>query len=324
MSRSLLVALTIAIAPMGAVAGPLDRFSDFYVFGDSLSDPGNTLSSLSDPDPLIATIYPTNQFTDGSTWAAQLGADIASGRNFAYGAATAVSQGEIDLNLPGGPYKIDIPDLTEQIALYDASTPVLGSNPLAAVWFGANDLRDAFQADDPGTATAAAIGAAVTRIATSVQELIFRGMSTVAVFGLPDLGKIPEALAAGQDASAAATGATVAFNSTLRSALAGLTSGDVRYVDTFGLFEMVQADNTAFGFSNITSPCLDALLGGAAADCSGFLFYDTIHPTDAAHALIAAQFTAAIAPVPLPAGWVLVLSFGAILGLLRRRKISGA
>ncbi|TCM78355.1 SGNH/GDSL hydrolase family protein [Rhodovulum steppense] len=317
--KHLALAAAILAAPLPACAGSLGPYTDFVVFGDSLSDPGNTLSQLPGPNPVLAAIYPQGQFTDGTTWAAQLGADLASGANFAFGGATAVTQGTISVNLPGGPYSVDLPDFAEQRALYEATAPVLGANPLAAVWFGGNDLRDAFRADDPATAAAVAIGAAVTEIVTGVQALIGGGLGTVAVFGLPDLGRIPEALALGNDASAAATAATMAFNATLQTALAGLGGGDVRYVDIFGLFDLVQTDSAAYGFTNLTTPCLVALQAGAAPDCTGFLFHDSIHPTQAAHALIADRFLAAIAPVPLPAGGVLLLGGLGGLVLLRRR-----
>ncbi|GAA0293006.1 SGNH/GDSL hydrolase family protein [Rhodovulum strictum] len=316
--KQIAFAAMLALAPIGASAGSLGLYTDFFVFGDSLSDPGNTLSLLS--APILGTIYPQGQFTDGATWASQLGADLGSGANFAFGGAAAVTQGTVSVNLPGGPYNVDLPDFTDQRAAFAPLAPTLGANPLAAVWFGGNDLRDAFRAADPVIATPAAIAAAVTAIATGVQDLIGAGIGTVAVFGLPDLGKIPEALASGAAASAAATAATMAFNATLQSALAGLGGGDVRYVDIFGLFELVRSDAAAYGFTNITTPCLDDLLVGNVADCGDFLFHDTIHPTARAHALIAERFLASVAPVPLPAGGVLLLAGLGGLALVRRRR----
>ena len=92
------------------------------------------------------------------------------------------------------------------------------------------------------------------------------------------------------------------------------------YIDTFDLFNDILGDPGAFGFKETDDPCLDALLVGGVTSCSGFVFYDDIHPTAPAHALIADRFTAAVAPVPLPAGWVLMLSLGGALTLLRRRQ----
>jgi phospholipase/lecithinase/hemolysin len=322
MVRSTLIAAALLASAAPVSASTLGPFTGLVVFGDSLSDPGNTLSRLPDPPPILGAIYPLNQFTDGNAWASQLGADVGSGTNFAHGGTTAVTQGEVSINLPGGPYLVDLPDFAEQRALFGLASPMLGTNPLAAVWFGGNDLRDAFRAPDPATATPLAIEAAVDAITAGVQALIDADLRTVAVFGLPDLGRIPEALALGGAASAAATGATVAFNNTLQAALEGLSGGDVRYVDIFGLFDRVLADGSAFGFADTTTPCVNAILAGDVTDCRGFLFHDTIHPTQQAHALIAETFLATFAPiaaVPLPGGGLLLLGGLAGLAALRRR-----
>jgi len=85
--KHLALAAAILAAPLPARAGSLGPCTDFFVFGDSLSDPGNTLSQLLEPDPGLAAIYPQGQFTDGATWATQLGAGLASGANFAFGGA---------------------------------------------------------------------------------------------------------------------------------------------------------------------------------------------------------------------------------------------
>ncbi|TCO69023.1 SGNH/GDSL hydrolase family protein [Rhodovulum euryhalinum] len=321
--KHLAFAAALALAPLGAGAGSLGPYSDFFVFGDSLSDPGNVLGSLAAPGSPLASRYPEGQFTDGDTWATQLGADLVSGTNFAFGGATAVQQGEFAIDLPGGPYTVDVPDFIDQRALFAPLAPTLGANPLAAVWFGGNDLRDAFRAPDPGAATAAAIGGAVAQIVAGVQDLIGAGLRTVAVVGLPDLGRIPEVMALGSAASAAATGATTAFNATLQAGLNGVTGGQVRYVDIFGLFAAVQADGAAYGLTNTATPCLADLLAGAVGDCGGYLFYDTIHPTEQAHALIAERFVATVAPVPLPAGGALLIAGLGGFALVRRRRADG-
>jgi phospholipase/lecithinase/hemolysin len=67
--------------PVAASAGSvLPGISDLLWFGDSLSDPGNAFAASggTTPDP---TFYPDGQYTNGDTWAVQLGADLASGAN---------------------------------------------------------------------------------------------------------------------------------------------------------------------------------------------------------------------------------------------------
>ena len=61
--------------------------------------------------------YPDGQFTDGDTWATQLGVALAFGTTFASGDATAVENGD------------RVPDFDVQRALYQAANLGLGDTP---------------------------------------------------------------------------------------------------------------------------------------------------------------------------------------------------
>ncbi|MGC9419304.1 MAG: SGNH/GDSL hydrolase family protein [Rhodovulum sp.] len=330
MKHFALVAALMA-APLPATAASLDSFSDIFVFGDSLSDPGNLFNALTGtPSSPVSPLYPNGQITDGDTWASQIGADFDSGRNFAFAAARAAPRDPIefafpDLSPPDPSDEVslgtlNVPDFGEQIALYQDAGPTLGPTPLAAIWFGGNDLRDAFAAPDEATAQAI-ITAAITSIVGGAAALAGEGFSTIAVFGAPNLGRIPEVLARGPDAALAAANVSALFNDTLRTALAPLSATtDIAYVDIFGLFEEVAATPGAYGFTDIRTPCLEDLLIGATAECSSYLFYDDIHPTAAGHALIAERFADSVPPVPLPAGGGLMLAGLGVLAAVRRRR----
>lgn len=326
MLRSLIVATTVALSPVAATASPLDAFSEVFVFGDSLSDPGNTFNDLfGAPVSPIPGIYDNGQLTDGDTWATQLGADFASGTNFAFAGATAALSGAYPITLPDGSIVLyNAPDLAEQVVLFQTAktdgTVTPGANPLAALWIGANDLRDAFDAPDPEAAVTAAIAAASAEIVAQTQILLAEGISKVVVMGVPDLGMIPEVVNDPFGAPEAVTATSVAFNDTLRTALAAALPSGVQYFDTFGLFREVAEDPAGFGFTNMTQPCVYAVLGGFIQDCDGYFFYDEVHPTEAAHALIAESFVTAVAPIPLPAGGVLLVTgLGGMMVLGRRR-----
>jgi phospholipase/lecithinase/hemolysin len=85
---------------------------------------------------------------------------------------------------------------------------------------------------------------------------------------------------------------------------------DVRLFDTFGELNQILDDPAAFGFTDTTTPCI--LTPALATGCPGFLFFDGVHPTTAAHALLGAALASA---VPAPASLGLVLAGALVLGL---------
>ena len=319
--KKILAAAILALTPMSAQAGPVGVFDDVWVFGDSISDPGNLASDpafASQVEPPGVPIYPTGQFTNGDTWAVQKGVDRASGRNFAYGSARAATAGPIPFtDVPGQPI-FDVPDFAAQIASFQLARATglpLGANPVGIVAFGGNDLLAAFRSGD-----ATAIPAAIETLVGGVDVLLASGLEKVVVFGVPDLGQIPEILAASDPfAALRATAASESFNSTLQAVLRG--KDNVHYFDLFGLLQTAAANPGIFGFTNVTEACVNdprALTQpGFLRDCPGYLFYDTIHPTGAAHAQIAGAVTDLIAPIPLPAGLWLVLTAVGVLGAAR-------
>lgn len=285
--KSVILAASLAALATPTLAAPVDLpWSDLVVFGDSLSDAGN--------------FGPGFVATNGTTWAGQLGAlpATAGGTNFAFLGATAVSNGDVS------------PDFTEQRALFAGSGLTLGANPLVVAWFGGNDLLNA--------ADASAIGNAVAQIATGVTSLASSfGLTRFVLPGLPDLGLIPRNVG-NPVASALATFASNAFNTALQGFVgtANASGLDVTYLDVNAIFGDILANPLDFGFTDVTGSCL-----GGAISCDGFLFWDDIHPTAAAHAIIAERILMAVEPpaVPLPATGLLLLGAFAGLGLLRRR-----
>lgn len=284
--RIVAVSCLMGLAALPAAAAQVEPWSDLVVFGDSLSDPGNFGPGL------VAT--------DGEVWAEQLGAGLGSGTNFAYGGATAVSNG-------------GSPDFAEQRALFVAADPELGPDPVAVVWFGGNDLLNATGPE--------AIGDAVDAVVAGVLDLAGYGLDRIVIPGLPDLGLIPAVR--GTPLEQAATAASDAFNAAIQAfvALEDSFSLDLAYVDIDGLFDDVLGDPAAYGFTDVTGTCQQG-----AVPCDGYLFWDGIHPTEAAHSLIAGAIldAAAPAPIPLPASALTLLgALGALLGLGRRRARAG-
>lgn len=293
--RSLLaVALAFAAAPALAQNAP---FSKTVFFGDSLTDSGHfrpALIQLVGPNGATLGRFTTNP---GLVWseylAAQYGttadSDNQGGTNYAVGGAL------VGTNTAGGLGAI--PSLKSQAAAYLAANGGKADpNALYSVWGGANDM---FSISNPANAPAV-IGAAVTNEVGIVGTLKGAGAQYVLVANLPDLGLTASARAAGAAYQAQATALATAYNTALFGGLAsaGLS---VIPVDTFHFLQEVVANPSAYGLANVTTPgCLaqPAPAGDSSLFCnpgsyrdpsvgSTYLFADGIHPTTAAHAMIA-------------------------------------
>jgi phospholipase/lecithinase/hemolysin len=285
------MAAALAILLAGPVqAAPLP-WTDLVVFGDSLSDGGN--------------FGPGIVFTDGDPWTTQVGAAPArvGGLNFAFGGARAITNGDAS------------PDFAAQRSLFGMAAPTLGADPLGVVWLGGNDLLNLAPTIDP----LAAITGVALQIEAGIQELIdTTPLDRFLLVGLPDLGEIPRTI--GTAAAGAASLASTVFNGALQQVAArdANRTADVTYVDIEGLFDEITSDPMSFGFTNVTGNCGQ----GTPAECAGFLFWDDIHPTEAAHALVADTILAAAqpAPIPLPGGvWLMLGGLGGLV-LLRGRR----
>ena len=314
------LALMAAIAlPAPALAISLPEVTSFFVFGDSLSDWGNLPNVLGPFANAVVPSPPYSQFrfTDGEVWSEVVAREAGPMNNFAFGGARA-----------DGISSFVIPDFDGQIDLYadflDDLDPdgSVGAAPLASVWFGANDIFDAFE--DGGLA--AAVPDAVDAIVDGIARLTGLGIDDFLVFNLPDLSRTP--LFLGGPAAAAARDVTVQFNGLLEAALRDVTA-DVTLFDANALFADLLDDPVAFGerfpaaagITVVDEACLDdALLFFLICDDPGsYVFFDGVHPTQQVHAALGAAVIEALAPIPLPAGAPLLLMGVGALALARRR-----
>lgn len=300
--KHLLLAMALVLAPFTATALPTGPFNDIVVFGDSLSDPGNVFAASAGAIPSNPP-YPNGQFTNGNVWATLLGADVASGRNFAFGGAKA--QTDLDPS----------PDFALQRTFFQLSGLALNSKPLTVIWFGSNDLATATPLN-AGTVIANTVNA----ITTGVSDLIGLGLTDFLVMGQPDLGLFPRAIAQGVEVFA--TSGAQGFNGLLQTALAPLNAqANVHYFDTFGFFNDFIAAPANAGLIKHTD-CLTDFVNCALVGPDAYLFFDDVHPTQGFHTALAGEISDILAaPVPLPGGALLLLSgLGAALVLRRRQS----
>jgi outer membrane lipase/esterase len=248
--------------------------------------------------------------------AQQLGLTLApssaGGTDYAYGGATT-----------GGPAGFPF-SLLAQASQYLTSTGnVASSSALYVVAGGGNDARAALSTINPSS-TPATIAATIAATAASfaantltiVNELNVAGAQHIVVWDTPNLGLAPAVVADG--GAALGTLLAVDMNADLAAALAGKT--DVSTFDIFGLGTSIALDPSAYGFTNVTDAC-GAVAG---ANCNTYAYWDGIHPTAAAHEVIADAFVDEITGVPEPSTWaMMILGFAGIGFMAYRRKQNG-
>ena len=300
---ALVLSLVAATTPPAADAA---QFSNVIIFGDSLSDAGfyrPFLLSLGIPPSVVSQLgrFTTNPDPVWSELISQFygvapAPSNAGGSIFAQGGARVVDPSVS--TPPGGAQR----PVSAQINEFLARGPV-DPNALYGVWVGANDIFQNLGALQAGQITAAQLQTNVLAAATAevgqIARLRAAGARYIMVFALPDIGVTPAF--AGTPTAAAVSALSAGFNTTLFTGLAA-AGVHVIPVDTFTLFQEVRANPAAFGFTNVTGVacgpfppfsntsnsqfCLPQNLVQPNAN-NTFAFADPVHPTGAAHRVIA-------------------------------------
>lgn len=315
-TRAFALVLGTVVTILPASASP---YTSMVVFGDSLSDSGNAALAVGATLPAITSntyipskaYLPSGNFSNGPVWASDVAAALgvplqpsfAGGTNFAVGGATT-----------GGPF----PSLVAQATSYLLATSGHASpTALYVVAGGGNDARNALTAIGGGAGIQTTIQntaqSFVTNITSIVTALKAGGAQHIIVWDTPNLGLAPAVAAGGAGASALGTSLASSMNQALASALAPISG--VSIFDIYGLGTSIAANPSAYGFSNAADAC-GAVLG---ADCNQYVYFDGIHPTAAAHRVIADAFIAQA--IPEASTWAMLLfGFGGIAVMVYRRQ----
>ena len=295
-------------------------YSGIVVFGTSLSDPGNAFAlrggTSTPPDydmnPLLVPNAPYarggHHFSDGATWVEQLarsfglartvrpayGSDSHLATNYAVGAARACdAPGDGNVNL------------ADQIDAFLADTgTVAPSDALYVIEMGGNDVRDAIVValsvlQAGGTvqqavqAAAPILVCAEQAIQAAIVTLEQAGAQHFLVWTAPDLGLTPAIRSLGPGAMGLATSLAWMFNTqlllpTVHALDRASEDIDIAVLDAFTLLQQITAQPAKFGLTNTTTACL--IPNDEPFSCQTaheYLFWDGIHPTRAAHALVA-------------------------------------
>lgn len=324
------------------------NFSQFYVFGDSLSDTGNVFAAsggLVNPENAIppTPAYAPGRFSNGDIWVDFVGDEIGltpttfispqgniptGGINFAVGGSSSGLENALvpDSGLPGVLGQVGLFTQTLQ-----ANNQKVDPNALYALWGGANDYVFGGVTDTNQT---------IENLSNAIGLLTQAGAKNIAVFNLPNLGQIPSAIAT--NTSAQLTQLTQSHNALLEQTLDGFaanTDVNIIPIDVNSLFNRVVANPQEFGFTqNPANSCVIGNIGEIMDDCQNpkgivfsdrinpneFVFFDAFHPSSKTHRLVADVTLSAIKheTVPEPSTLLSTLAFGAIstVGVLKRKR----
>lgn len=350
MKKKLLGALAL-VAAMGLPASAnasLHTLSDLFVFGDSLSDGGNsgivsraaTGGALTFPpfpyyngqysNGPVAVEYLWNSYNPGNT-NFKPSLSPGGGTNYAIGGATTglASYNSIASSVPAflQPAYGNLGNAW-QLNAFAAQNPVFNpATSLFVVWLFPNDVFN-YQAtggNTPGTASggpavgpvtpADLIANGIQNIVDSVLFLASKGAQHFLVPNLVDISATPDG-----NGNPGLQGLALNFDFFLAQALtaldAALTSAEIVQFDTYGALDSLIANPSAYGITNTTEKCVDNIVNGRCdPNNNTWLFWDGSHPTTYAHRILGAQFAAA---VPEPES-ILLLAIG-LLGIFVTRR----
>jgi phospholipase/lecithinase/hemolysin len=285
-------------------------YSAIVVFGTSLSDSGNAFAlrgGTNTPpdyilDPLLVPGAPYarggHHFSNGATWVEQFagslrlagsvrpafGSDSLKATNYAVAAARADDDGH-NFNLSN--------QVQAFLADHGGGVP---SDALYVIEMGGNDIRDAIVAYQTGgpAAAQAILQKAIASIANNIQVLYQAGARQFLIWLPPNLGLTPALRMLDQMSPGAvqlATGLSQAFNAGLSGVLTQLSEIpdiSIARLDAFTLLNDIVADPQGYGLTNTLKACVtpsDEPFFCQAPD--EYLFWDGIHPTRAAHTIVA-------------------------------------
>ena len=269
-----------------AAAAAASPFSSLVIFGDSLSDVGNTSQASIGIYP--GPYYYQARFSNGPIYAEALSTGLgfgpltrstADGNDFAYGGAQTSGT--------GGATGAFIEDVDEQVTDFLGSRTV-DPHSLFEVFSGANDFINGQRN----------VNLPVGTITAQIGRLVAAGATQFFVPNLPLLGDTPRfngSLATQMQYNTL----TTQFNAALSAALDNLRANNAALtffrLDVAELFEDLQSNPAAYGLTNVTSAAAPGLSPGTlfynknriVPTPNQYLFWDDLHPTTTVHSIFA-------------------------------------
>jgi phospholipase/lecithinase/hemolysin len=319
------VAVAITVAQAGPTRAALASVQTMFVFGDSLSDSGNSgvISGNTFPPPpyfdfrfsngKVAVEYLWEMLHPGSS---SFPASLQGGTNYAVGGSSSGLVNSVEKAA------YDNKGIAWQLSSFLAADPLY--NPASTLFVVRVFPNDVFYYTNSATAGLSvgtysggagssvpfsalpAIG--VSNIVGTIQTLAADGALNFLVVNSPDLSKAPAYRNTPEAGQMQAV--SLAFNALLQQEMSGLAAANpqlsITTFDTDSLLTAVLANPSAYGFTNVEDACFAN--GTVCATPSDYLYWDRLHPTTRGHYLFAQGMARSLAvPGPLPIGGALAV-----------------
>lgn len=273
------------------------NFSDFYIFGDSMSDPGN----LHAMDPRqFGSPYWQGRPSNGPTWADYLPGmlNISDGHYFNFAIAGATIGNSDDITSLLGPYQIRRSGPIPNAALVGLNG---GGNGISYA------IRDGSLNSQSGAAPFAQ--KLVDEMSTAISRLHAKGGRTFIVMNQQDLGEAPAIFNYDPAATALASYAVRQYDAALTPAMMALSEKlgvKIIVVDVLAMNDVAKASLARYGITNWDRPCIDwftskptgacgtVLNKDGTLDAPGAAKWDGVHMTTMAQQGVAAFTTAVL------------------------------
>jgi thermolabile hemolysin len=271
-SVALVVAVVLAVAVSSQALGALPGV--LTIFGDSLSDTGNTNNLTFGLSP--GSSYYNGRYSNGPVWDEILSSDLglaavtysrasSSGRDYAYGGAEVGTGSSFS-------FPFSIPRTGAQISTYlGQHTPA--ANELFVLWGGANNFLNSASTDPMSVVNS--LGSEITSLASA-------GAKRFLVPNLPRLGETPRFR--GTSNETVYNNLSLTFDSDLAAQLNTLAASlnvTIQPLDIQTLFDQALSEPGAFGLSNTTSQAISGV-----PNPDQYLFWDDVHPTRVMHSIL--------------------------------------
>ncbi len=283
-----------------AGAMPLNKL---VVFGDSLSDNGNLYEYMKHELPMSPPYY-KGRFTNGPVWVELLMDEYYSQDaqthllDYAFGGAGVAEEDDTDpddvlftLNREIDSYLLSHNDKADDQSMY-------------VVWMGANNYLAVPENADETVETV------TSGIKHELERLVEKGAKHIMVVSVPNLGRIPAAK--DFDAVPLLTELSTKHNAKLKEMISefevSTPSVQWLYFDINNVMNELLDFPERYGLTNITDTCYEEMVNEPSDEsilkmvsrvkahakaphnaCSGYLFFDPVHPSETAHLLMVEQ-----------------------------------